>query len=68
MTKSGWTDCIQVTFTYEGIDFTCNSSILVGKDGRPVDVSIFDIKPVDEGLKQSAKEAALKTLETQKEK
>lgn len=62
--KNGWTDYFQVTFKYKGIEFSCNSSILVGKDGRPVEVSIFDVKPVEEGLKKAAKEAALKTLET----
>lgn len=66
--KKGWTDYIPVTFEYKGVEFSCNSSILIGKDGKPSTVSIFDLKPVDPEVKKLAEQSALKTLETNSER
>ena len=63
--KKGWTRSFPVQFQFKGIDFTCNSSILIGRDGKVVEVGIFDLKPVDPGVKESAREAAKKVLETE---
>ena len=60
--RRGWTDHQQVQFTYGGVDFSCKCSILIGKEGKVVQVSIFELKPTDPGVMKAAREAALKEL------
>ena len=60
MTKNNWSDYFSVEFTFEGVDFTCNASVLLNKDGEVVETSIFDLKAVSGDVRKLAIESAIR--------
>ncbi len=65
MRKNGWTDPIPVEVEYGGLEFTDETSILIGQDGEVVYVGVYDLKPKDiEAIKRAAQKRALEILDT----
>ena len=66
--KRGWSDPIPVEFEYKGLEFTANTSILIGQKDEVVYVGVYDLKPKEiDKVKKIAQEKALETLDTEPE-